>query len=72
MITLHLAAVFENAETEEEARIALDAFREAVLPASEWGILIYEEQQDEKEAEPVTAGSSGFIPNQEEIWNESN
>jgi hypothetical protein len=42
MITLQVTLEIEDASTTEEARAKLDAFREAVQPAQEYGITIYE------------------------------
>jgi len=43
MIRLHLIADFESADTPEAARGQLDAFREAVQPSGEYGIMFYED-----------------------------
>jgi Tfp pilus assembly protein PilP len=48
MIKLHLTAEFKDAKTVEQARAKLDAFREAVQPAQEYGITIYEKPKAEQ------------------------
>ena len=53
MITLRLIAEFPEATSPEQARSMLDAFREAVLPASEYGIVLYEGSADRHEAEQL-------------------
>lgn len=42
MITIPLNAEIEDADTEAAARIKLDAFREAVQPSAEYGIVLSE------------------------------
>lgn len=42
MITIPLIAEFKDADSEAAARIKLDAFREAVQPSAEYGIVLSE------------------------------
>jgi hypothetical protein len=42
MVTLHLIAEIKDADTETSARATLDAFREAVQPSTEYGIVLCE------------------------------
>jgi hypothetical protein len=56
MIRLVCIAEIEAATTVEEAQIALDKFREAVLPTDEHGITIYRATEADADASYYMAG----------------
>jgi hypothetical protein len=47
MFKLYCVIEVEDADTLEEARQALDNFREAIVPSQEYGITIYEDDSRE-------------------------